>query len=76
MKVNRSLKNRKILFKGTTEKIISQEEELLGTYYMPLMKVGLSLMENIFWSWAKNFSIPLGLTAEASSTNSVTPKKI
>ena len=49
MKVIKSLENRVILLKGTSEKIIKKEGGFLGT----LTRVGLPLMKNVLTLLAK-----------------------
>ena len=75
IKVMRSLENRKILLKWTTEKLISQKGGLLNNYLRPLMKVGLKLKKNVLTPVAKSVLIPLGLTT-ASATDAASQKKI
>ena len=76
IKVIRSLENRWILPKGTTEKVIRQEGGLLSDLLSPLMKVGSPLMKNVLASLAKSFLIPLELTTAASATDAAIWKKI
>ena len=63
IKVNKLLQNRGILWKRTTEKKIkSQDGGFLGNALGSLMKVGLSLMENIptndiSWKYFDTFTI-------------------
>ena len=47
---------------------------LLGRLLGPLLKTGLSLMENVLKPLAKNVFIPLGLTAVASATDAAIHK--
>ena len=71
-KVIRSL--RRILLKGTTRKIISQEGGFLN-FLGPLMTAGMPLLKNVVTPLAKSFLIPLGLTAAASATDAAIQKK-
>ena len=75
MKVIKSLEIGGILFKGTSEKVISQKRGFLGNVLGPLMKVGLRLMKNVLTPSAKNVLLLLGLTAAASETNAPIQKK-
>ena len=68
IKVIRSLENKGIFFKGTTNKIINQERVFLN-FPRPLMKNELTLL-------AKIVLLPLGLTVAASTTDVVIQKKI
>ena len=68
IKVIRSLENKGIFFKGTTNKIINQERGFLN-FPRPLMKNVLTLL-------AKIVLLPLGLTVAASTTDVVIQKKI
>ena len=76
MKVIKSLENRQILLKGTTEKVIIQKEGFLGNVLGPLMKVDGPLMENVLTPLARSVLIPLGLTAAASATDADIQRKI
>ena len=64
-KVIKSLENRDILLKESSEKVINQKER----FHNPLMRVGLTLMKNVLASLAKSVLISLGLTALASATD-------
>ena len=64
-KVIKSLENRDILLKESSEKVINQK----GGFHNPLMRVGLTLMKNVLASLAKSVLISLGLTALASATD-------
>ena len=74
MKIISSLRNRGILLKGTTRKIISQEGGFLN-FVRPLMAAGLPLMRNVLTPLAKIVVILLGLTAAASATDTANQKK-
>ena len=67
IKVIRSLENREILLKGTTDKIISQKEGLFN-FLALLTRVGLPLMKIVLTPLAKSVLIPVGLTAAVSTT--------
>ena len=67
IKVIRSLENREILLKGTTDKIVSQKEGLLN-FLALLTRVGLPLMKIVLTPLAKSVLIPVGLTAAVSAT--------
>ena len=67
IKVIRSLENREILLKGTTDKIISQKEGLFN-FLALLTRVGLPLMKIVLTPLAKSVLIPVGLTAAVSAT--------
>ena len=58
IKVIKSLKNRRILVKGTTRKISSQEGVFLD-FLRPLMTAGLPLMKNVHTTLAKSILVPL-----------------
>ena len=64
-KVIKSLENRDILLKESSEKVINQKER----FHNPLMRVGLTLMKNVLASLAKSVLTSLGLTALASATD-------
>ena len=66
MKAISSLENRWILLKGTINKTISKEKGFLN-FLSPLMITGIQLM--IIASLAINVLIPLGLTEEASESD-------
>ena len=55
---------------------IVQLEGFLGKLLGPLLKAGLSIMENVPKSLAKSILIAIGLTAAASATNAVIQKKV
>ena len=74
--MSRSLENRLILLKGTTEKAINQKRRFLRNVLGPLMRVGLLLMKNVLIPSAKSLLIPLGLTAAASATDAAIQNKI
>ena len=74
MKVIKSLENKRILLKGTTRKIASQEGECLN-FLKPLITTGLPLMKNVLTPLTKSFLIPLGL-AVASATDAAVQKTI
>ena len=61
--------NRGLSLKETTEKALKQERGFIG----PLMKNGLSLMENVL---TKSFLIPFGLMAVASATDATIKKNM
>ena len=62
----KSRENRGVLWKGTTEKIKSQEGESLANVLGSLMKIGLPLMRNVFTPLTNSVFLPYGLTAAAS----------
>ena len=74
MKVIKSLENKRILLKGTTRKIASQEGECLN-FLKSLITTGLPLMKNVLTPLTKSFLIPLGLTV-ASATDAAVQKTI
>ena len=53
-----------------------QSGGFLGRPLVPLLKTELSLMKNVIKPLAKNFLIPLGLTAAASAADARVHKKI
>ena len=53
-----------------------QSGGFLGRPLVPLLKTGLSLMKNVIKPLAKNFLIPLGLTAAASAADARVHKNI
>ena len=53
-----------------------QSEGFLGRILGPILKNGLLLMKNILKPIAKSVLIPLGLTAEASTTDAAIHKKM
>ena len=53
-----------------------QSGGFLARPLVPLLKTGLSLMKNVIKPLAKNFLIPLGLTAAASAADARVHKKI
>ena len=59
VKVISSLENRRLLLKGTTRKITSQEGGFLN-FLKPLVLVGSPLMKNVLTPLAKSVFIPLG----------------
>ena len=59
MKIIKTLKNRGISLKGTTTKVKNQKGGFLG----PLIRVGLSLIENVLKLLGKNALLPLDVTA-------------
>lgn len=62
--------------KNYWKKIKSQDGGFLGNALGSLMKVGLSLMENILTTLAESILIPLQLTAAVSATDSAIQWKI
>ena len=62
MKVSKSVENRKILLKGTTRKITSQEEQFFN-FLKRLVTVGLPLTKTVLMPFAKSVLSPLGLLA-------------
>ena len=76
IKIIRSLENRSILMKETTEKNNSQDRALFNHFLGPLMKIGLPLMKNIPTKLAESILLPLGLTTGVSVTDTVIQKKI
>ena len=58
IKVIKSLENRQILWKGTTEKAIKQKGGFIGL----LMRAGLLLMNNVLIPLDENLLLPLGIT--------------
>ena len=55
---------------------IRQSRGSLGRLLGPLLKIGLSLMENVLKPLAKSVLIPLGLIAGASATDTAVHKKM
>ena len=76
IKVIKSLENGGILLKGTIEKFINQKRGFIGNFLGPLMKVGLSLMNNVLTPLAKYVLLLFGLTVAASATNAPIQMKI
>ena len=74
MKVTRSVENERSLLQGTTRKITSEERRLLS-FLGPLMTTGLPLMKSVLTPLAKNVSLPFGLSAAMSETDSSIKKK-
>ena len=74
IKIINSLESNEILSKGTSRKIISQEERLLN-FLGPLMKVRLPLMNNVLTPLAKIVLISLELTAATSAADVAIEKK-
>ena len=68
----KSFKNKGVLLKGTTEKVINQKAGLL----VPLIRAGLPLMTNLLTSRIKNVFLPLGITVAVSATGAAIQKKI
>ena len=66
------LENRGILLKRTAEKFINQKGAFLGS----LMRVYLTLMENLLTLLAKNVLLPLGVRAAVLATDAAIQKKI
>ena len=56
--------------------LIRKSGEILGRLVGPLLKTGLSLIENIVKPLAESVLIPLGLKASASATDAAIHKKI
>ena len=75
MKVIKPSENRRILLKGTTRKINSQERGFL-TCLRPLTTVGLPLMKNVTAPLAKSVLSPFWLTVEIAATNRLIQKKL
>ena len=75
MKVIKSLENRRILLKGTTRKITSQEGGFLS-FLRPLITAGLSLTKNVLTPFSKSVFIQLELTGAASAADAPIEKKI
>ena len=75
MKVIKTLENRRILLKGTTRKITSQEGGLLN-FLRSLMIAGLPLMKSVLTPPAKSGLLSLGLSARMSAANTAIQKKI
>ena len=73
MKVIKSLENRGILLKGTTEKYISPEGAFFN-FLRPLLTAGLQLMKSVPMPSTKSVLLPLGLTAAASATDAAIQK--
>ena len=71
MKAIKYLENRRILLKGITGKITSQEAAFLN-FFKPKMSVGFPLMKNIPTQLAKSVLVPLS----ASATDAVIQKKM
>ena len=76
IKVIRSLDNREILLKGTTEKVINLKGGLLSNIFGSLMKFPLGLMKNVLTPLAKSLLTHLGLTVAASATDAAIQIKI
>ena len=55
---------------------IEQSGGFLDRLLGPLLKIGLHLIGNVFKPFAKNISIPLGLTVAASTTDAAIGKKM
>ena len=68
----KSFKNKGVLLKETTEKVINQKAGLL----VPLIGAGLRLMTNLLTSRIKNVFLPLGITVAVSATGAAIQKKI
>ena len=75
MKVIKSFENRKMLLKGTTRNITSQERGFLN-FLRPLMTDGLLLTKRVLSTLAKDILIPLGLSARVSAADATIWKKI
>ena len=56
--------------------LIRKSGEILGRLVGPLLKTGLSLIENIVKPLAESVLIPLGLKASASATDAAIHKKM
>ena len=65
MKVIKSLENRRILLKGTTTKITTQEGGFLN-FLILLITAGLPLMKSVLTPLAKSVLLPLGLLLSAA----------
>ena len=74
MKVIKSLENRGILLKGTTEKYISLEGWFFN-FLRPLLTAGLQLIKSVLMPLAKSVLLPLGLTAAAPATDAAIQKE-
>ena len=75
MKVIKSLENRRILLKGTTRKITSQEVRFLN-FLSTLMTADLPLMKSALTPLAKSvLLLPLGLSAGISAEDATIQKK-
>ena len=68
IKIIKCLRNRGILLKETTRKIISQERGFLN-FLRPLMTATLALMKCLLKPLAKRFLVPLELLATTSGTH-------
>ena len=75
VKVIKSLENRGILLKVTTENAINHEGGLLN-FVALLLKTGLPSTKNVLAALAKHAPMPLGLSAAASAADAGTHKKI
>ena len=53
-----------------------QSRQFLGTIYAPILKFGLSLMEDVLKPLTKSAFLPLGFTAVTSATDTDIQKKI
>ena len=69
-----SLKNRGLLFKGTTRKITSQEKGF-SNFPRLLMTAVSSLMKSVLTLLAKSILLPFGLSAAMSATDAAIQKK-
>ena len=59
---NKSIDNKVIWSKGTTEKVINQKKKI--TWFIHKIWFCLSLMKNVLPQPAKNVLLPLGVIAE------------
>ena len=70
IKVIRSLENKRIVLKRTTNKIINQKGKF-SCFLRLLMTTGLPIMENVLTPLAKIALVPLGLTGSALATGAI-----
>ena len=75
MEIIKCLQNGRVLLKGTTRKITSQEGGFLN-FVRPLMTAGLPLMKTVLTPLAKSVLLPLGLSAGMSAADAAIQKKI
>ena len=74
MKVIKTLENKRILLKGTTRRITSQEGGFLN-FLRSLMIAALLLMKTVVTPLAKSVLLSLGLSAGLSAADAVTKKR-
>ena len=74
MKVIKTLENKRILLKGTTRRITSQEGGFLN-FLRSLMIAALLLMKTVVTPLAKSVLLSLGLSAGLSAADAVTKER-